>query len=152
MSDVGANLWGGKAGRHRILISRHFIEYRRGEEVRSNRFCLPGDPYPFPSQSERFFPNLADHEHGDPVALSVSDDAVGLGVVYGLPINEELIWVAPVGKLDRNVPGAIDLALHWMGLGIPVIKVAGEKYCSGLRSQANKMNRLASGLRHHTLR
>ena len=62
-------------------------------------------------------------DEGDFLVGFVAGDAQGMRIKHRLAVHQELIMVGAVVEGDLEEPGAVRMALHGEGLGMPVVEI-----------------------------
>lgn len=77
---------------------------------------------------------------------------MSFGVVDRLSIDDELVLMATVRQFNGNMPGTVNLALHRVCGGVPMIEVSGNEDRLGVSSDADEMDWFPGGLGSQALR
>ena len=85
---------------------------------------------------------LRNGDYGDLLVLLIAGDALGARVQHRLAINQELVMMMAVAQVDLGVPGAVGLAFHGGGVGMPVVEIANQHHPSGVGDGADEIDGL----------
>ncbi len=85
---------------------------------------------------------LTHRNERDLFVFLVAGDALGFGIQHGLSINEELIMMMTMMKLDLKEPRAIGLPLHRVSRRVPIVEITNQGNFLGGGREADEVDGL----------
>src|SRR5437879_1108996 len=63
------------------------------------------------------------------------------GIVLPHSVRNESVFVTAGFERHIQMPDAIGVFVHWHGLGVPIVEVAGQRHSPGCASRESELNR-----------
>src|SRR5712671_3770839 len=98
---------------------------------------------PIPWQESR---SGCDDSHAILRAQSISGSLLGAGIVPPNFVGKEPVFVTTRRQGHTESPDTVRTFMHWRGVGVPVVEVAGQRHLPSGRRRKGERSRTASEL------